>query len=59
MPRYTREGRNILDRGKLIVSVHRELDANANCPITPRQCDLLVERMVQLLNRQLIRKQGK
>lgn len=49
-PRYTREGRHILDRGKPVVFVDREVDSDAISHITPHQCDLLVERIVRLLN---------
>jgi hypothetical protein len=48
--RYTREGRMLLDRGKRILFLERELDATGNCPITAHQADLLAERIVQLLN---------
>lgn len=49
-PRYTREGRMLLDRGKRILYLERQLDATGSCPITPRQADLLAERIVRLLN---------
>jgi hypothetical protein len=49
-PRYTRAGRMLYDRGKPILLLERELDASGNCPISPRQADLLAERIVRLLN---------
>lgn len=50
-PRFSREGRDVVDNGKRIVTIHRLTnDAGIGC-IKPHECDVLAAHIVDLLNR--------
>jgi hypothetical protein len=49
-PRYTRDIRLILDRGKPVIDVVRYVDERSNSNIGPHDCDRLTIHIVKLLN---------